>query len=170
MFAARLHTCRSDDVMTLTSPSGIIAGGVTHEMPDMLTCRWAIRVKSGQSVALTLFSFDLITIDGGMDDNTGLLSDTDMTGECSMQVSVHERQERTKIDVCNVRQREREIYQSENHVVHVEVIVHRSPRRPRFMIKYKGKCPVYVLHCIRYLLNNMFTLKGSLSEHAAAIT
>ncbi len=145
--AVRQDTCHPEELRHLAEPSGIIAAGTVDMTIESLTCRWAIQVKPGQGISLNLLAFHLLSLEDWLypeDPNGG-------HGTCAVNVVVLEKDERTRIDVCNIRQREKEIYQSKNNLVRVEISIRRRAfRTPRFMMKYQGEL-VYTKTKITYL-------------------
>ena len=136
MNAVRVDTCHTEQMRHLADPVGIIAAGTVDLQVDSLTCRWAIQVKPGQGISLNLLAFHLLSLEDWLypEDNTG------GHGACAVNVIVLEKDERRRIDVCNIRQREKEIYKSKNHLIRVEISIRRKAyMTPRFMIKYRGE-------------------------------
>ncbi len=75
------------------------------------------------------------------------------THPCIVTVNIIEGSERTTVDVCDIRQREKEIYLSESNHVLVEITFRRDIQQvPHFLLKYKGRMQYpYICYQLGYL-------------------
>lgn len=63
---------------------------------------------------------------------------------CTVDVVVSEGNDVTRVDVCGVKQREKDIYTSIHSTISLDVAVHRRMNTmPKFIIKYRGKRNIY---------------------------
>ena len=91
-------------------------------------------LQLGQHISLSLLTFDLLAYEEWVYPEEAIHS------SCAVDLYITEHGDKTKVDICNVKQREKDIYKSTVNVIVVEVATWKSTyRTPRFMLEYQGK-------------------------------
>lgn len=135
--AVKPENCHQDQEITLSDEAGIIAIGTIDYGLISLQCQWTINAKRGQNILLKLLTFDLLSMDDWSYANEGMQS------LCTVDIFVTENGEKQKVDICDIKQREKQIFKSKSNYIYIEVSSWKqSYHTPRFMIEYRAVgCP-----------------------------
>ncbi len=134
--------CRSDGIVRLTDPVGIIASVVVGELQSgSRPCPWVIQAQPGQKINITLLDF------GSTEEDMGV----GFRPSCFKYGIIRERDFSSPTIICSDRVRERNLYLSQTNRVEIQFEQgQHAEKTPHFLIKYNSRYPSLIMVFVMY--------------------